>query len=71
MTTVINNPGEGQGSAMGWIIGAVIAIILLYVFFAYALPAMRGAAPADNGGANINVTLPAGNGGATGGGAAE
>jgi hypothetical protein len=65
MTTVINNPGQGEGSAMGWIIGVVIAIILFYVFFAYALPAMQGAAPADNGGANINVTLPAGsNGGA-------
>lgn len=61
MTTVINNPGDGNG-AVGWLIGVVLVIIILFVFFAYALPAIRNSnAPADNGGAQINVQLPSGN----------
>lgn len=63
MTTVINNPGDGDSSsAMGVIVGIIVVIILGALFFMYALPAIRGgAAPQDDSGSlNINVDLPTG-----------
>lgn len=55
MTTVINNPGESNGSGSGLVIGIIIAIVLVILFFRYGLPAMRGNNTRDT---NINVTLP-------------
>jgi hypothetical protein len=81
MTTVINNPGEGEASGVSWIIGVVVVIILGALFFMYAVPAMRGGAADDNDSANINVEIPTGGGndgggdggagGGTGGGAQQ
>lgn len=51
MATIFNNPDRGQAaeSSAGWIIGLVIAVILIILFFMYILPANR-----DTGGGNQN-----------------
>ncbi len=62
MATVINNPADGTAttdSGMGVIVGVIVALVLLALFFVYALPALRGSGAApQNGGASINVDLP-------------
>ncbi len=61
MTTVINNPGDGEssGSMTGMILGVVVLLVVIGLFFVYALPAMRnsGAAP-TSGTVDVNVKLP-------------
>jgi hypothetical protein len=54
MTTVINGSGEDSSGA-GLIIGVVVAIILIALFFMYGLPAMRGGEQKTT---DINVTVP-------------
>jgi hypothetical protein len=53
MATVINNPPDNttEGGNAGLIIGLVLAAIIVFLFIAYGLPAMRG----QNSGTNINV----------------
>lgn len=54
MATVINNPDTSSAesnSGVGIIVGVVLAIVILFLFFSYALPAMRG----NNGGTNVNI----------------
>lgn len=56
MATIINNPDTGSrdsGGGAGIIIGVVVAIIILFVFFVYALPAMRGSK--QDSGTTVNV----------------
>jgi hypothetical protein len=68
MATIIKNSGDAEGSgAMGLVLGVLLAIVLIVLFFVYALPALRAPAPADNGGVNVNVDLPTSgdNGGTT------
>jgi len=63
MATIINTPGRsGEDSGAGVIIGVVLAILVIaFLFFAYALPAMRNQGQSTTQpGANVNVTLPAG-----------
>jgi hypothetical protein len=69
MATVINNPGESESSGVGLIIGVIVAIILIALFFIYALPAMRGSnqAPA-NPNIDLDVSLPGNSGGSGGAG---
>ena len=65
MALVINNPTEGRvvdSSGMGAVLGIIVAILAITLFLVYGLPAIRrGAAPASNPGANINVRLPSPN----------
>ncbi len=64
MATIINNPQDTRTSddaGVGLIVGALIAIALLVLFFVYGLPALRNqnnAAQTTQPGTNINVTLP-------------
>ncbi len=53
MATVINNPDTStdRGGNGAMIVGIVLAVILLFMFFYYGLPALRG----NNGGTNVNV----------------
>jgi len=63
METVINNPGGGSGesSGMGMIVGVILAIVIIVLFFMYGLPAIRSNQAADdNGSVDINVELPSG-----------
>lgn len=69
MATIINTPGNtsGNDNGAGWSV-AIIILIILIGLGAYFLLYHRGVpAPASNGGANINVTLPSGGTGGTGG----
>ncbi len=52
MATIINNPGEGNGSSMGTIVGLIILALVVIVFFVYGLPALRG-----NGSGTSNTTV--------------
>lgn len=54
MPTIINNPPQNasdSGSSAGLIIGIILAAVLVFLFFAYGLPALRE----RNSGTNINV----------------
>jgi hypothetical protein len=60
MATVINNPsGNSDNSGTGVIIGVIVAIILIILFFVYGLPALRGGASPSNS-LDVNVDLPSG-----------
>ncbi|MCX6713247.1 MAG: hypothetical protein NTY66_03520 [Candidatus Vogelbacteria bacterium] len=64
MTTVINNPGNGEGSDSG--AGLVIVVVVLLIagglFFIYGWPAIRGTGTVpQNTNVDVNVKLPAGN----------
>ncbi len=60
MATVINNPDHsGSDSGVGLIVGILIAVVVIFLFFFYGLPAMRNnqAAPSD-GSIDVNVDMP-------------
>ncbi len=65
MATIINNPGtNSDDSGVGVVIGVVVGLLLIVLFFAYALPSIRGTATPSTtqapGGATVNVQLPGG-----------
>lgn len=43
MATIVNNPAPAPESngGMGMIIGLILFIVVLFIFFVYALPAIR------------------------------
>lgn len=43
MTTIINTPpaSKESGGSMGMIIGLVVLIVVVYLFFVYGLPAIQ------------------------------
>ncbi len=53
MATIINNPdsGSGNGGGMGMLIGGIVLVIIIAIFFVYGLPAIRNA----NKGTSVNV----------------
>ncbi len=58
MTTIINTPGgQSDDSGLGFILGVIVAILLIAVFFVYALPALR---QDDKPEATITIPLPGG-----------
>jgi hypothetical protein len=72
MATIINNPRGNDGSSDGMVslvIGVVLLIMIVALFFLYALPAIQNAnqAPeAEQGGAiDVNVVMPASDGAQT------
>ena len=69
MSTVINNPGGGESSGMGLVVGIVVAIIAVGLFFFFVLPAIRGGGQGGkDANINVDVKLPEGGGGDQGGG---
>ncbi len=61
MTTVINTPRNEDSSVMNAIIGVLILVVVAFLFFAYALPAIRNIdTPKQDGNIDVNVKLPAG-----------
>lgn len=72
MATIINNPGNrgsnsDSDSTISIIIGFILLLVVVGLFFVYALPALRNnaensAAP-QNSSLDVNLKLPAGDGG--------
>lgn len=62
MTTVINNPGTGDGSdnSAAIIIGIIVLVIAVALFVMYGLPMMQNSETPSDGSIDVNVTLPAG-----------
>ena len=66
MATVINNPSNGEDSGVaGMVIGIIVLIIAIGIFFIYVLPNTRGTQDAQveqetetRERVDINVTLP-------------
>ncbi len=54
MTTIIERK---EGGGAGVVLGILIGIILIVLFFVFALPEIRGR---DTGGAKIEVQVPTG-----------
>ena len=56
MATIVNTPpAEGSNSSgVGFIIGALILLFAVFIFFYYGLPAMRQAASSGS----QNITVP-------------
>ena len=64
MSTVINNPANGEDSSgvAGMLIGIIVLVIAFILFFLYGLPMLRTnpatqEAPKSNS-LDVNVTLP-------------
>lgn len=56
MTTIINTPGNTEDSGIAIIIGVLVAIIVITLFFLYGLPAIRGTSPqSSNSTVDINI----------------
>jgi hypothetical protein len=73
MATIVNNPGPGttEDSSAGVVIGVVIALLIIVLFFAFALPYIRnsGTTPGvPNTGSDVNIDLPDVNTGGSGNG---
>lgn len=49
---------ERSSNPLGWIIGVVVALILLAIFFSYGGFGMFNGAATQNGGDTINVDTP-------------
>ena len=51
---MINTPGgQNSDSGLGFILGIILAIVLVAVFFVYVLPVLR-----EDKSSDINVTVP-------------
>lgn len=59
MSTIINTPSSEGDSAMGLIIGLVVAAIVIALFFLYGLPAIRNMPQQQTEPTTINVEVPA------------
>ncbi len=64
MTTITNNPGDGEsaGSSASIMIVGIVLLVLVALFFVYGLPAIRagGATSPPSGTVDVNVKLPTG-----------
>lgn len=65
MPTVINNPGnrEDSSGAVGMLVGLIILVIVLVLFFLYGLPMIRNSNPPaqeapKTDSLDIKVTVP-------------
>jgi hypothetical protein len=60
MSTVINNPrgSSEESSGVGAIVGVVIALLLVALFFIYFLPMIQNQTPATTPNTEIQVNIP-------------
>ncbi len=64
MATIINNPGNGEetDSGLSMVMGVVLLLVIVGLFFIYVLPIIRNnQAVPQNSTIDVNVKLPAGN----------
>ena len=54
-TTIINPPASNETSSngLGFLLGAIVLVVLAVILFIYALPYIRGMS--GNGGVQVNV----------------
>jgi hypothetical protein len=57
MTTVVNNPGNNNGSSGVWI--AVLVIVIIALVLIFGIPALRGSG-GGSAGVNVQATVPSG-----------
>lgn len=62
MTTIVNNPAPSgdSGGGMGMIIGLIVVVLLVFLFFVYGLPMLRQArlgSPQINVPSEIDVNI--------------
>lgn len=63
MTTLINNPGNGDrsDSSVGAVVGVITLLVFVGLFFIYILPAIQaGGATPKGGSIDVNLKLPPG-----------
>jgi hypothetical protein len=61
MTTIINTPpaGESADSGLGLVLGIILALIFIALFFVYGLPAIQANnAQPEASNINVDVQLP-------------
>ncbi|MDO8594917.1 MAG: hypothetical protein Q7R93_05430 [bacterium] len=60
MTTVINTPPtqESSDSGVGILLGVIVGLVLIALFFVYALPAIRGTEAQKSDSIDVNIKLP-------------
>lgn len=63
MTTIINTPPsvDSADSGLGLVLGIIVAIMILVLFFIYGLPYIRDNSTPKNDSINVNVQLPSTN----------
>ena len=57
-TTIINpapNSSSSNSNGMGFLLGAIVLVVFLTLFFVYALPFLRGLGNIGSGGIQVNV----------------
>tara|TARA_R110000824_G_scaffold401771_1_gene615372 strand:+ start:76195 stop:76401 length:207 start_codon:yes stop_codon:yes gene_type:complete len=64
MATINNTNDTGGGSSVGIIAGIIVVLLLIGLFFVYALPALRGSNAPEATTIDLNVDVPANNEGA-------
>jgi hypothetical protein len=62
MATVVNNPSQSDNNGMGFLIGVVVLIVFLILFFVYILPmitqSMQGPSVTVPDQVDVNVSTP-------------
>lgn len=60
MTTIINNPGDGDesNSAFGMVVGVIMFFVIVGVFIVYILPMIQNSRTAETTDIKVDVTLP-------------
>jgi hypothetical protein len=59
MATIVNTPnGSSEDSGLGLILGILLALVLIFLFFVYGLPAIRGGDNPVDRDTTINVDIP-------------
>ncbi len=59
MAIIVNNPsGTSEDSGLGVIVGVVVGLLLIVLFFVYGLPALQNRQAAAQPDTNITVQLP-------------
>jgi len=60
MTTIINNPGDGEepNSVFGILMGIIMLFVIVGIFIVYILPMMQNSQTAETTDINVNITTP-------------
>jgi hypothetical protein len=54
MATVVNNPSDTGSNGLGLVLGVILVLAVLFLFFVYGLPRLTGGAGSGTG-AQVNL----------------